>query len=93
VVTNDLDIASLEVLEDSLMEFTGAMVLVTHDRYLLDRVTNVILSLDGVDGVGTYADLAQWQAAQENRQRPTEHRKCHGCHPGCAGAHRQKESH
>ena len=70
--TNDLDIASLEVLEDSLMEFTGAMVLVTHDRYLLDRVTNVILSLDGADGVGTYADLPQWQAAQENRQRTPE---------------------
>jgi ATP-binding cassette subfamily F protein uup len=48
------------------------MVLVTHDRYLLDRVTNIILSLDGADGVGTYADLAQWQAAQENRQRTPE---------------------
>ena len=70
--TNDLDIPSLEVLEDSLMEFSGAIVLVTHDRYLLDRVTNVILSLDGADGVGTFADLAQWQAARENRGIATQ---------------------
>jgi ATP-binding cassette subfamily F protein uup len=69
--TNDLDIASLEVLEDSLTEFSGAMVLVTHDRYLLDRVSNVILSLDGTSGVRTFADLAQWQAVQDE-PAPTE---------------------
>ena len=37
--TNDLDIATLEVLEESLMDFEGALVLVTHDRLMLDRVT------------------------------------------------------
>ena len=37
--TNDLDIPTLEVLEESLLEFSGAMVLVSHDRYLLDRVS------------------------------------------------------
>ena len=37
--TNDLDIPTLEVLEESLLEFPGALVLVTHDRYLLDRVS------------------------------------------------------
>jgi len=63
--TNDLDIASLEVLEESLLEFPGAMVLVTHDRYLLDRVTNVIVALDDQGGVRSFADLAQWQAAQD----------------------------
>ena len=45
--TNDLDIPTLEVLEESLLEFGGALVLVTHDRYLLDRVSNRILALDG----------------------------------------------
>ena len=37
--TNDLDIPTLDVLEESLLEFPGALVLVTHDRYLLDRVS------------------------------------------------------
>ena len=45
--TNDLDIPTLEVLEESLLEFPGALVLVTHDRYLLDRVSTRILALDG----------------------------------------------
>ncbi|MGB6193839.1 MAG: ABC-F family ATP-binding cassette domain-containing protein, partial [Terracidiphilus sp.] len=41
--TNDLDIPTLEILEESLLAVPGALVLVTHDRYLLDRVTNVVL--------------------------------------------------
>ena len=45
--TNDLDIPTLEVLEDSLLEFSGAIVLVSHDRYLLDRVSTVVIGLDG----------------------------------------------
>ena len=45
--TNDLDIPTLEVLEESLLEFPGALVLVTHDRYLLDRVSTQLLALDG----------------------------------------------
>src|SRR6266550_2469053 len=45
--TNDLDIPTLEVLEDSLAEFDGALVLVTHDRFMLERVSTVIVALDG----------------------------------------------
>ena len=45
--TNDLDIPTLEVLEESLLEFPGAMVLVSHDRYLLDRVSTVVIGLNG----------------------------------------------
>jgi len=67
--TNDLDIPSLEVLEDSLTEFAGALVLITHDRYLLDRVSNVILWLDGRGQSRVYADLAQWESAQTERTR------------------------
>src|SRR5437762_5347072 len=44
--TNDLDIPTLEVLEDSLAEFDGGLVLVTHDRFMLERVSTVILALD-----------------------------------------------
>ena len=48
--TNDLDIPTLEVLEESLTEFPGALVLVTHDRYMLDRVSTTVLGLDGEGG-------------------------------------------
>jgi len=60
--TNDLDISTLEVLEESLLEFPGALVLVTHDRYLLDRVSTHILALDGEGGAELFADYAQWEA-------------------------------
>jgi len=63
--TNDLDIPTLEVLEESLLEFPGGLVLVTHDRYLLDRVCTSILALDGRGDVRHFADTAQWE---EHRQ-------------------------
>ena len=59
--TNDLDIATLEVLEESLLEYKGALVLVTHDRYMLDRVSTTVLGLDGRGGAATFADYAQWE--------------------------------
>ncbi len=64
--TNDLDLATLQVLEDCLADFPGAVILVTHDRYFLDRVTNRILAF-GKDakGHGTLTALAgldQWEA-------------------------------
>jgi ATP-binding cassette subfamily F protein uup len=62
--TNDLDIETLELLEESLLEFPGALVLVTHDRYLLDRVSTTILALDGVGGAVSYADYGQWEAGR-----------------------------
>ncbi len=66
--TNDLDIPTLEVLEDGLQDFPGALVLVTHDRHLLDRVSSVILALDGEGNSGFYADHAQWLAARDARR-------------------------
>jgi ATP-binding cassette subfamily F protein uup len=59
--TNDLDIPTLEILEESLLEFTGALVLVTHDRYMLDRVSNLVLGLDGHAHARLFADYAQWE--------------------------------
>jgi ATP-binding cassette subfamily F protein uup len=59
--TNDLDIPTLEVLEETLLEFQGALVLVTHDRYLLDRVSTIVLGLDGRGHSATFADYSQWE--------------------------------
>src|SRR5215831_13879599 len=63
--TNDLDIPTLEVLEENLAEFEGALVLVTHDRLMLDRVSTSILVLDGEGGAQTFADYTQWEAARD----------------------------
>jgi ATP-binding cassette subfamily F protein uup len=62
--TNDLDIPTLEILEESLLEYSGALVLVTHDRFMLDRVSNVVLGLDGLGRVARFADYPQWEAWQ-----------------------------
>lgn len=68
--TNDLDIPTLEILEESLLEFPGALVLITHDRYLLDRVSTIVLGLDGKGQAETFADYSQWAAWQADRQQP-----------------------
>ncbi|MGP8243648.1 MAG: ABC-F family ATP-binding cassette domain-containing protein [Bryobacteraceae bacterium] len=76
--TNDLDIPTLEVLEDSLTEFPGALVLVTHDRYLLDKISSSILALDGEGGAAFFADCWQWEQAQADRKKakpPAEKRE------------------
>jgi len=65
--TNDLDIPTLDVLEDSLLEFAGALVLVTHDRWLLDRVSTRLLALDGTGRAEWFADYAQWEAMQARK--------------------------
>ena len=65
--TNDLDIPTLDVLEDSLVEFPGALMLVTHDRWLLDRVSTMLLALDGTGQTEWFADYAQWESAQERK--------------------------
>jgi ATP-binding cassette subfamily F protein uup len=66
--TNDLDIPSLEVLEESLLDFPGVVVLVTHDRYLLDRVSTTMLALDGHGGSWRVADCGQWEDLAERLQ-------------------------
>ena len=67
--TNDLDIPTLEILEESLLEFRGSLVLVTHDRYLLDRVSTVVLGLDGQGVAENFADYAQWETWQAESKR------------------------
>ncbi|TMB05095.1 MAG: ABC-F family ATP-binding cassette domain-containing protein [Deltaproteobacteria bacterium] len=65
--TNDLDIPTLEVLEEALIEFPGAVVLVTHDRFLFEQVATTVLALDGRGAATPFADYRQWEAARRER--------------------------
>ncbi len=67
--TNDLDLPTLEILEENLLEFEGAIVLVTHDRYLLDRVSTVLLGLDDDGHADFYADFFQWLEQRKERRK------------------------
>ena len=58
--TNDLDIPSLEVLEQALLEFPGAIVLVTHDRFMLERIATEFLGLDNAGGAKGFMTYEQW---------------------------------
>lgn len=69
---NDLDIPSLAMLEESLLDFPGAVVLVSHDRFFLDHVTNKILGFPGDGKTVMYDDFNQWlkgQQANESARR------------------------
>ena len=68
--TNDLDIPTLETLEESLLEFPGAVVLITHDRCMLDRVCNTVLALGSPDSAELYPDYHQWEEAQKRKEKP-----------------------
>ncbi|MBI3823789.1 MAG: ABC-F family ATP-binding cassette domain-containing protein [Planctomycetes bacterium] len=63
--TNDLDIPALEVLEDNLADFAGAIVLVSHDRTLMDRLCTEVVGLDGRGGSALYGSVDQWLNAYE----------------------------
>ena len=68
---NDLDIPTLEVLEESLEEFPGAVVLITHDRFLMERLCDRLLYLDGDGGAEYFADYVQWLEYKKNRRSVT----------------------
>src|SRR6266853_1333903 len=65
--TNDLDIPTLEILEESLLEYPRALVLVTHDRFMLDRVSTVVVGLDGLGTAERFADYSQWESWQRQQ--------------------------
>ena len=77
--TNDLDIPTLEILEENLMDFPGSLVLVTHDRYMLDRIATVVLGLNGQGGAERFADYPQWEAWQKQTRQSL------GSSPGSRG--------
>jgi len=67
--TNDLDILSLEVLETSIKEFEGAVIIVSHDRYLMDRVCHRMLYLDNTETPQFYKDFSQILKARTDRKK------------------------
>jgi ATP-binding cassette subfamily F protein uup len=62
--TNDLDIDSIEVLEETLQSFPGLVILVSHDRYFLSRLCGKFLALESAEAWSIYADLDQWLKAR-----------------------------
>ncbi len=67
--TNDLDIDTLELLQELVAEFSGTLLLVSHDRAFLDNVVTSLLVLEGdgrvQDFVGGYSDWERWRAARD----------------------------
>lgn len=76
--TNDLDIPTLETLEESLVDFPGAVVLITHDRCMLDRICTTLLALGDPDKNDFFEDYSQWEASlkapapEEKKEKKTE---------------------
>ncbi len=73
--TNDLDIPTLETLEESLIDYPGAVVLITHDRCMMDRICNLFLALGNLEQTELFSDFAQWEAAQKGsypQEKPKE---------------------
>jgi len=62
--TNDLDVDTLRALEEALLDFAGCAVVISHDRWFLDRIATHILAFEGDSQVtwfeGSYADYAEW---------------------------------
>lgn len=73
--TNDLDIPTLETLEESLLEFPGALVLISHDRCMLDRICNSVLALGDPEETAIFPDYAQWEKTSRKKETPKEKKK------------------
>lgn len=78
--TNDLDIATLEILEDYLASFSGAVVVVSHDRYFLDRVTDRLFAFEQegeitqyICSFSDYLDMCAAEAQKADKPEKAEH--------------------
>ncbi len=76
--TNDLDVDTLRALEDGLNDFAGCAVVISHDRWFLDRVATHILAFEGDSQTtwfeGTYADYAEWVKETRGAEALEPHR-------------------
>ena len=77
--TNDLDIVTLNILEEYLQSFKGCVIVVSHDRYFMDKVVDHLLVFKGnaeiKDFPGNYSDFRDWEAVSEERITNSEKRK------------------
>jgi len=76
--TNDLDIPSLEVLEQALLEFPGAIVIVTHDRFMLERIATEYLGLDDAGGAKGFLTYKQWNDFRTKAVSPATSKRSPG---------------
>ena len=71
--TNDLDIVTLQVLEEYLQNFKGCVIVVSHDRYFMDKVVDHILVFNGQGDIrdfpGNYSDYRDWKLAKQDREK------------------------
>ena len=74
--TNDLDIVTLNVLEDYLQNFKGCVIVVSHDRYFMDKVVDHLLVFNGQadirDFPGNYSDYRDWKEAKEQKEKEAD---------------------
>ena len=81
--TNDLDIVTLNILEEYLLDFKGTLIIVSHDRHFMDRIADHLLVFMGngqvKDFVGTFSEyrsfIKDYEAAEKAAQRPAEPRQ------------------
>ena len=71
--TNDLDIVTLQILEQYLADFRGCVIVVSHDRYFMDKVVDHLLVFRGEGDIkdfpGNYTQYRQWEALPENKEQ------------------------
>ena len=74
--TNDLDIETLQVLEEYLRDFKGCVIVVSHDRYFMDKVVDHIFAFNGngdiKDFPGNYTDYRLWREEEKENAKPAE---------------------
>ncbi|MBS3903120.1 MAG: ABC-F family ATP-binding cassette domain-containing protein [Anaplasmataceae bacterium] len=69
--TNDLDIPTLEILEESLLDFPGALALITHDRTMLHRIANQLLEIGQETKPQHFSSFSQWEEHTLKKEEPT----------------------
>lgn len=71
--TNDLDIATLQILEEYLQDFKGCVIVVSHDRYFMDKVVDHLLVFKGEGSIkdfpGNYSEYREWKQLRESEER------------------------